>query len=453
MNFTPQTLLAGLVAFGVLIIVHELGHYLLAVWCGVKVERFSVGLGPVIFSRKFGRDQTEWAISAIPLGGYVKMLDARNRDPEDGEIPSHEVVREFTSQPVYKRMLILVAGPAANFLLAILIFTVLFMLGTEEPVARVRTVPSGTVAYQAGFRGGELITEIDGEPIRSWNEVRWALIPDVVAKRSAKIKVQTESSGIAPQVIEMPMQSVAADAIEGDFLADIGLGMVFGAAKIVQLVPGGAAAKAGMLAGDVVVSIDGKGVEDAKALRQMIAGAPGKKLNVRVIRDGRQLELVVTPQLTEIGHQKIGIIGIEFPPPPFVTVKERPVAALGRSMDRTWETSILQLKMIGKLLTGELSWNNVTGVISIVDYAGKAARNGLMSFVNFTAFISVSLGVMNLLPIPVLDGGFLLYYSLEVLTRRRFSARFAENLQRAGIGVLLTLMVVALRNDVIRLLH
>ena len=441
------TVLAFLAALGPLIIFHELGHYSVARLCGVKVLRFSVGMGKVVWSRRFGPDQTEWAISALPLGGYVKMLD--NRDPATAATDPLEAKREFTSQTVWRRIAIVAAGPLANFLLAMLIFAGLYMHGVSEPAARLRFMPEATAAYQAGLRGGEKVEAVNGEPVAAWSELRMELMQALLNKTDVRLEVSQPGGGHFSAWL--PARELAKLDVDSDFMNTLGLAIQRPPAKIGTVVAGGAAERGGLLKGDVVLSVDGKPVQDDMVVREMIRQAPGRAMVFGVQRGGQRVELSITPELdpaTQQGRIKAELGGM----PEMVTLSEGPVDALAKAAGTTWDSAVMQVRMIGKMVMGEISLKNVTGPITIADYAGQTARSGAVVFLSFIALISVSLGVMNLLPIPVLDGGLLLYYSLEVLTGRPLPARVGEYAQRAGVGILLMLMALAVFNDVVRLL-
>jgi regulator of sigma E protease len=447
-----QTVVAALLAFGVLVVVHELGHYLVARLCGVKILRFSVGMGKVVYSRRLGRDQTEWAISMLPLGGYVQMLDARDQDLS--AVAEADLTREFTRQSVWRRIAIVAAGPIANFLLAIVIFCGLFIHGMPDPVARLGAVPEHSIAANAGLRGGELITAVNGQAVRSWSELRWSLAQLAIEKTSARLdfertadETQTKSTGSAT----FSLDSVSAEDLEKDFMSRIGLLLKRPKAVLGEVLADGPAMLAGLHEGDLVVSVNGVQIADKIQLQEIVRAAPGKNLQITVRRNDKDLTFAVIPDTVKENGRTFGAIRVVLPAAPEMTLaRETPIDAAQKAVRQTWETSILQLKMIGKMIIGELSWKNITGPITIADYAGQTAKVGVISYLSFIAFISISLGVMNLLPIPVLDGGLLLYYSLEVLTGRPVSARFGEIAQRAGIGILMTLMIVAVFNDIAR---
>lgn len=439
------TVLAFLLALGPLIVFHELGHYLVARLCGVKVLRFSVGMGRVVWSRRFGRDQTEWALSALPLGGYVKMLDSR--DPETAPKDDAELHREFTRQNVWKRIAIVAAGPIANFLLAIGLLAALFMHGVDEPSARLRLLSETSSAYQAGVRAGDTVTSVNGKAVASWSELRWQLLQAAVEKQEARLELRGQHGGVYGATI--PREAMARLDVEGDVLGKLGLDLWRPAPKVDKVLPGGAGERAGLQPGDLVLTVDGKKAQDGIVFIEAVRAAPGRALALEVERAGRVLPLALTPERDPNGRGMIKVMVAQAPE--MVTVVSNPVEAVAKGAQRTWETSVLTLKMIGKMIVGEASWKNVTGPITIADYAGQTARIGLVSYLQFIAFISISLGVMNLLPIPVLDGGHLLYYSLEVLTGRPLPARVGEFAQRAGVGLLFMLMALAVFNDLVRL--
>ncbi|MGS0740319.1 RIP metalloprotease RseP [Glaciimonas sp. GG7] len=450
-----QTVLAFVVALGSLVIIHELGHYSVARLCGVKVLRFSVGMGKIIFSRRFGPDQTEWVISILPLGGYVKMLDAREQDI--GNLSPADLKREFTRQSVWRRMAIVAAGPLANFILAILLFAGLYVHGIPEPTPKLRAVPEQSAAYQAGLRGGELITAVNGEPIQIWSDLRWKLMQAALEKGNVALNVQQPnpgpSDGYLLDTVNLPMDSIDAKDLEGDFLGKLGISLARPKAVLGKVIADGPAMKAGLQDGDLITSINGLVVNDGLALVEKVRASPGQKLHIAGVRNGQTFLLDVTPERQDTNGEAFGLIKVEVPlAPEMIVASSPPLVALAKGVKKTWDSSVLTLKMIGKMLVGQVSWKNITGPITIADYAGQTARVGAISYLSFIAFISISLGVMNLLPIPVLDGGLLLYYSVEVLTGRPVPERFAEIAQRAGIGILLTLMVVAMFNDIVRLI-
>ncbi|MYM22563.1 RIP metalloprotease RseP [Duganella sp. FT135W] len=452
MNFL-QTVLAFVVCLGSLVVFHELGHYLVARWCGVKVLRFSVGMGKVVWSRRFGPDQTEWALSALPLGGYVKMLDAR--EGELTGLSEADLKREFTRQNVWKRIAIVIAGPAANFLIAIVLFAGLFMHGIEEPSSKISVRSAGSVAAQAGLHSGDVITAVNDQPVQVWSELRWQFIQSAIDKHDIRLAVERAGQGRISATV--PASAFTGLDLEGDVPSQLGVGVSRPAPVVHQVMPGSPAERAGLREGDLLIAVDGTPVADGIAFIDIIQASVGKTVQVELKRAGQPLALSVAPQAEQAktgkGTVTVGKIGAYVAlAPDMINVPSSPIAAIGKAVGKVWDTCTMTLKMIGKMITGEASLKNVTGPITIADYAGQTARMGAASYLSFIAFISISLGVMNLLPIPVLDGGHLLYYSLEVLTGRSVPERVGEIAQRLGMGLLLTLMLLAVFNDVARLL-
>jgi regulator of sigma E protease len=450
-----QTLLAFIVALGSLIVFHELGHYLVARWCGVKVLRFSVGMGKVVWSRRVGPDQTEWAISALPLGGYVKMLDGRETDVSG--LAPEELQREFTRQNVWRRIAIVAAGPLANFLIAIVLFAGLYMHGIEEPSSKISVRASegdvATAAALAGMQTGDTVTAINGKPVAAWSDLRWEIIQAAVDKSEARLDAERPGQGHYRFVL--PASALASLDLEGDVLGKLGVGVSRPAPVLDEVLPGGAADRAGLRKGDLIVAVDGQPVADGVAFIELLRPSAGKTLQVTLRRAGQELVLPVTPAAEKTGKGGVTVGKINAyvaQMPDMINVASSPIAAVGKAGIKVWDTSVMTLKMIGKMIVGQVSWKNVTGPITIADYAGQTARIGAVSYLSFIAFISISLGVMNLLPIPVLDGGLLLYYSLEVLTGRPVPERFGEIAQRVGVGLLVSLMMLAVFNDIARLL-
>ena len=449
-----QTILAFMFAIGLLVVVHELGHYFAARLCGVKVLRFSLGMGRIIYSRRFGADQTEWAISLLPLGGYVKLLDAREADLST--LSPEEQEREFNRQSVWRRMAIVSAGPLANFLLAIVLLIGLYMNGIPGAATKLRAVPENSIASQAGLRGGDLITAVNDEPVFIWSELNWKVVRLTMDKSPIELMVlrrDADSPEGRLHTLKLPLESLSAADLEKDFLRKIGITLARPPAQLGKVVPEGPAMKSGLLEGDFVIAVDGKPVIDGLDFVEIVRASPAKPLILSVLREGQKMELTVTPEAETVKSQTVGKIMAEVAlRPETVISREAFIPASLKAVQKTWDTAIISIKMLSKMIIGEVSWKNISGPITIADYAGQTARVGTISYLSFLAFISISLGVMNLLPIPVLDGGLLLYYSVEVLTGRPLSERVGKMAQRVGLAMLAALMLVAIFNDIIRLI-
>ena len=441
------TLIAFIVALGVLIVIHEFGHYLVARWCGVKVLRFSVGFGRPLFIRRLGADRTEWTVSALPLGGYVKMLDEREAD-----VPPAELHRAFNRQSVYRRFAIVSAGPIANFLLAIFVYWLLFMGGDPGVTPVAGHPPAGTPAALAQFQAGETILRIGDEPVQTWQDVRWVLLERAVARERVRVEVRDAAERIAFRDLDLSTLSPA--DLDGDFLSKVGLRRhlppVVGSVQ-----EGSAGERAGLRVGDRILSADGVDVYNWDDLVGAVAPQAGKKVALQVQRGAERMEIAVTPDAVESAGSVVGRIGIlpdaDLLSAHTTTIRHGPVDAVVQGVQRTWEVSILSLRMLGKMIVGQVSIKNLSGPITIADYAGQSAQMGWLPYVSFIALISISLGVLNLLPVPLLDGGHLMYYLVEMVKGRPVSDRAMEIGQRVGMVLLFTLMAFAIYNDINRL--
>jgi regulator of sigma E protease len=440
-------------ALGLLILIHELGHYLVARWCGVKVLRFSIGFGKPLLAWRAGRDRTEWALAAFPLGGYVKMLDER-----EGDVPADEAHRAFNRQSVYRRFAIVAAGPLANFALAIVLYWGLFATGVEELRPRLALVEGPSVAASAGVRDGDLVTAVDDEAVHSWQELRWVLLKHALDARRVTLQVRTLEGVEAYRPIDL--SGLAIDADE-DLVVRIGLrpwrpliDPVIG-----DLVADGAAARAGLQAGDRFLAFDGQPLRSWGELVERIRVAGGREVSALIERQGRSFEVALVPDVALEQGERIGRIGVAVARPPagefesmFAVVRYGPLEGLAKAMRQTWETSVLSLRMIGRMITGDVSWKNLSGPVTIADYAGQTAQLGWSHYLKFVALISISLGVLNLLPIPVLDGGHLMYYTIEIIRGGPVPERVMEIGQQIGLVLLALLMAFAFYNDISRLI-
>ena len=448
-----HTIVAFVIALGVLIVFHELGHYLVAKLAGVKVLRFSVGFGRQLWARRFGADQTEWAVAALPLGGYVKMLDER-----EGPVDPAEAHRAFNRQSVGKRIAIVAAGPIANFLLAIAIYWALLLGGVTEPKAIVAAPEPGTAAAAAGFASGDRVVSVNGEPIGTWQALRWLLLDLSIERKPVRVEIVDDAGHV--QWRDLDVTTVHGDQIEGDVLAALGLRLFRPAMAPVigRVVSGGPAESAGLRAGDRIAAVDGEPVDSWDEFVGIVRKSADKPLRLSIVDGAAEREVRVTPEATGKEGERIGRIGAapsvdrEALRDLFVEVRYGPGEALVAATVKTWDMSVFSLRMLWKMVTGELSWRNLSGPVTIADYAGQAAQVGLGPYLSFIALISISLGVLNLLPIPLLDGGHLMYYFAEVVKGSPVSERAMELGQRVGLTLLLFLMAFAFFNDINRLL-
>ena len=450
------TVLAFLIALGLLIAIHEYGHYRVALACGIKVLRFSIGFGrPIIRWRLTGKP-TEFVIGIVPLGGYVKMLDER-----EGPVDAAELHQAFNTQPLRSRAAVVAAGPLANLILAVVLYAAVSWIGVEEPRAIVATPPVGSLAEVAGLRSGEQVVEtsIEGqtpEPVRSFDDLRWQLARAALEGRALTLTVQAQADRASTRDVVLDLKSLEGAEVNAAFFRQVGLVGTYSRPVIGSLQAGGAAEQAGLQPGDLVLRIDGRGINDAVQLRELIRRSDqGQTQTWQVERQGRLLELPVRPQIRqEEGGLRLGRIGAFLgEAPQMVVVREDLPGALWEGWTRTWEISVLTLRMLGKMILGEASLKNLSGPLTIADYAGKSASQGLTAYLLFLAMISVSLGVLNLLPLPILDGGHLMYYLWEFLSGRSPSEAVMERLHRLGVALLAALMFVALFNDIVRLLN
>ena len=449
------TLLSFLSALAILIAVHEYGHYRMARACGVKVLRFSIGFGRKVLRWQPKGSDTEFVLCLLPLGGYVRMLDEH-----EASVAPAEKHRAFNNQPLRSRALIVLAGPMANLLLAVVLYAVVNWSGVQQAAPVLSSPVPASLAEAAGLQGGERVTQLidasgQTQDVLSFDELRWMLTQAALEGRDVTL-VWKKPDGLQGQAL-LPLSSLHASEPDEQMYRRLGLVVPYTAPVLSSLVEASAAQAAGLRAGDLVLRVDGQTVLDSRALRELIRNAVTDQQAVamdwEVERDGALQLIRVQPDVHMDGNRAIGRIGAYIGGPvEMTTVSYGLWDGLLRGVQRTWDMSVLSLRMMGRVLTGQASVKNISGPLTIADYAGKSASVGVMAYVTFLALISVSLGVLNLLPVPVLDGGHLMYYLWEGLTGRPVTEVWLDRFQRVGLALLAMMMVTAVFNDLTRLL-
>lgn len=460
-----MTVLSFLVTIGVLVVIHEYGHYRAAVACNVKVLRFSVGFGQVLWRRQ--RGETEFVISALPLGGYVKMLDGR-----EGPVDAAEQHRAFNRKPLRQRAFIVAAGPLANLLLAVLLYAGVNWAGVQELRPWLAQPRAGTLAAEAGLQSRDEVVGLEvldasadadasrQHVVRSMTDLQWLFIQSALAGQDVRLQLESRAQPSGPVMgrrsVVLHLSRIPATEVDGRLLDRVGLSGPYAEPLIAEVLPGGPAEQAGLRAGDRVLQVNGVAPADAGQLRQMIrdsqAGGEARALSLQIERAGQTLSVNLHPVMTEVRGQRVPRIEAALGSMPATAeVSYGLVEGLTKAAVKTWDVSVMSLSMLGKMLMGEASLQNLSGPLTIADYAGRSAQMGWVYYVGFLALVSVSLGVLNLLPLPVLDGGHLMYYLFEGVTGRPVSDIWLERLQRGGVAIMLAMMSLALYNDLARL--
>lgn len=436
---------------GVLVVFHELGHYFVARLAGVKVLRFSVGFGRMIWSRRFGHDGTEWALSSIPLGGYVKMADER-----EGPVAPDDVPRAFNRQSVWRRIAIVAAGPTANLLLAVSLFGATYVVGIPGQRALLADPPASSAAAAADVRAGDRVAAVDGAPVGSWQELRWRVVR-AQGHATVRLTLVRDVESSAPVERELSLAGMDTADWDGNPLATLGLRADLGAPLVDQVMPDKPAERAGLRIGDRIVAVDGMSMSSPSDVAAFTGAHPGDTLVYRVLRDGSTFDVPITVEAVDHNGRRAGQAGLRLRVDPqaaeraAVVVRYGVAEALVQGARKTWELSAFTLRMLGRIVTGDASLKNISGPLTMADIAGQSAQAGPLVFVSYLALISISLGVLNLLPVPLLDGGHLLYYLAELVKGSPVSDRAFEVGQRIGMAMLAVLMALALFNDVSRL--
>ncbi len=448
---------AFVIAIGVLVTIHEFGHYWVARKMGVKVLRFSVGFGKPLLIKRAGEDQTEYVLAAIPLGGFVKMLDER-----EGDVDTAELDRAFNRKSVWRRFAIVAAGPVFNFIFAIAAYYLIYLAGVAGIKPVIGEVAVQSPAHSAGIVMQDRTLAVNGIETPSWEKARFTLLEESIGAQQITLKVQGVDLQIQDKAIDISNLGLLQEE-QIDLMTDLGLSTWRPDIPpyIDEVVVGGAAEAAGIKAGDKIAALDGQTIRNVNQWVEIIRANPERELDLVVNRDGQQLALSLRPRLKQQGGEAYGFIGVmnrvEIPEEVRlemeVVEQYGPVSALLQSIDKTWRMSWLTLRVLGKLVIGEASVKNLSGPITIARYAGITARIGLEQFLGFLAIISISLGVLNLLPVPVLDGGHLFYYLIEIIKGSPVSEAVEVAGQKVGLALLFGLMSLALYNDLLRLVE
>jgi regulator of sigma E protease len=450
-----QSVLAFVVTLGFVVTVHEFGHFWVARRMGVKILRFSLGFGRPLWFRRFGPDQTEFVIAALPLGGYVKMLDVR-----EGNVDPSEMSREFNHQPLAARAAIVMAGPLFNLLFAVVVYWGMFVAGVAGPRPLIGEVLPNSIAGQAGLRAGDEVLSVDSKATPTWNTVVQASFNQLLDSQPVTLTVQGKDKYERQVILDLGALKID-DLAQGDLLRKIGvLPMRPRIPPVIgEVIPGGAAERSGFQTGDKVLAVDDRPMETWEQWVEYVQTHPEQMLRVDVLRGQSRMKIELRPERVRAGDRDIGRIGAGVHVPPemgreYVGIEQySPVEAFPRAFQKTWEVSIFTLKMLKKIVIGQASMQNISGPLSIAQFAGQSASMGLTAFLAFLGVVSVSLGVFNLLPVPVLDGGHLMYYLVEFVSRRPVSEAAQRIGQQIGLAILGGLTLLAFYNDIMRIFN
>ena len=454
MNEILQAIVFFIISVGVLITFHEFGHFWIARFFNVKILRFSIGIGRSIYIKRFGKDQTEFSIGLLPLGGYVKMLDDR-----EGEVTEEEKKREFNSKPIWQRFCIVLAGPIFNFIFAIFIYSIIYSIGVNALKPIIDDVEPSSISEESGFVKGQEILAINGIKTPTWPTVVDSLVSNIVSENIVSIDVINADGD--KQALNLNLSNISIDEMaDGNLLNKLGLSIVkFELPAIIGEIEKNSPAEASrLLKNDRIIAVNSNLINSWGELVEIIKGNPGEYLNVEILRDETLINIQLKPENYQLDDENIGRIGVR---PAinndlydsYYALEQYSIhLAILRAFHKTWEMSVLTLKVLAKMITGDASVKNLSGPISIAKYAGQSASIGMTQLLTFLAIVSISLGVLNLLPIPLLDGGHLVYYVIEFITGKPVSDSIQITGQQIGLVLLLGLMGLALYNDFVRLL-
>ncbi len=440
------SLIGFLIAIAILVTVHEYGHFWVARTLGVKVLRFSIGFGKSVFSWRRKNDPCMYSIGLIPLGGYVKMLDER-----EGDVPEDEVDQAFNRQSLSVRSAVVFAGPLFNFIFALFAIWLVFVVGSDDIEPVIGDVVENSVAQQLGFKSGDILTEIDGKPVKTWGQHQFYILHQAMKGLSVNVSVSSEIHG--DRDIAIDFAKFDQNKITGQPLtSQIGILPSPPPAYVRQVVENSPAQSAGLQAGDEIVAIDGQAIRHWIEMATAISQRPGEVLKLSILRGEQTFEVSIVPNSVNINGKEYGQIGIYPPSPASATLRYGPIEAIWQSVDYSWRMSVVTLRSLGRMVTRKMSSDNLSGPITIARIAGQTVKSGFADYMKFLAIISISLGLLNLLPIPILDGGHLAYFFYEAISGREPSMRIMIWGQTLGICMLSMLMILAFYNDIIRLL-
>ncbi len=453
MNEILQAIVFFVISVGVLITFHEFGHFWVARFFNVKILRFSIGIGRSIYTKRFGKDQTEFSIGLLPLGGYVKMLDDR-----EGEVTEEEKKREFNNKPIWQRFCIVLAGPIFNFIFAIFIYSIIYSIGVNALKPIIGDIKPSSISEEFGFVKGQEILAINGTKTPTWPTVIDSLVKHTIFGDTVNIVVESNSK---KQNLSLDLSKIKIDKIsDGKLLNELGLSVVkLKIPPIIGMIEESSPAEAsGLLKNDKIIAVNGNLIESWDEWVSIIQQNPNELLNTEVLRNNQLIYIYLTPENFKVDGTNIGRIGAgpsinDDLYDSYFTIEQYSLhLAILRAFDKTWEMSVLTLKVLAKIITGDASVKNLSGPISIAKYAGQSASIGVIALLTFLAIVSISLGVLNLLPIPLLDGGHLVYYIIEFIIGKPVSDSIQIVGQQIGLVLLLGLMGIALYNDFSRLL-